>query len=189
MINHALQSHVIASSSEETWVKIVRRAGIEDAVFHSMTSYPDEVTYKLVGAASVELDVDPSEFLRGFGRHWVLVTAPQHYGTLMDFTGARFAEFLANLDRMHDRVATIFHNLRQPSFEVEPVDESHLRLHYRSSREGLAPFVRGLIEGLGERFGVEVEVTHERARGAGSDHDVFFIRHEPRGSGAPRGAS
>jgi Haem-NO-binding len=177
MINHALQSHILTVSDEATWQRVVRRAGIEDAVFHSMTQYPDAVTYKLVGAASEELGVSAAAFLRGFGRHWVLVTAPGHYGALMTFAGTSFAEFLSNLDRMHDRVATMFHNLQQPSFEVEELGPSHLKLHYRSHRAGLAPFVEGLIDGLGERFGVRVEVTHGREGADSDEHDVFSIRY------------
>jgi hypothetical protein len=118
--------------------------------------------------------------LRGFGRHWVLVTAPNHYGALMNFAGTTFAEFLSNLDRMHDRVATMFHNLQQPSFEVEERGPAHLKLHYRSHRAGLAPFVEGLIDGLGERFGVRVEVEHGREGADGDEHDVFSIRYGAR---------
>lgn len=177
MINHALQTHILATSDESTWQRVVRRAGVEDPVFHSMTQYPDAVTYKLVGAASEELGVSAADFLRSFGRHWVLVTAPQHYGALMSFAGSSFAEFLSNLDRMHDRVATMFHNLQQPSFEVEELDRSNLKLHYRSHRAGLAPFVEGLIGGLGERFGVRVEVAHSREGTGDDEHDVFTIRY------------
>jgi hypothetical protein len=35
--------------------------------------------------------------------------------------------------------------------------------------------VIGLVRGLAQRFGVEVEVSHQ-PRPAGCDHDVFLIR-------------
>jgi hypothetical protein len=49
-------------------------------------------------------------------------------------------------------------------------------LHYQSHRAGLAPFVRGLITGLGQLFDTVVEVTHAADKSAGADHDEFIIR-------------
>lgn len=178
LIHEALQGHVIASAGDEVWARVLRSAGAEGAVFHGMSQYPDALTYKLVFAASEAMGVSAAELLRSFGRYWVLETAPRHYGPLMSFTGRNFAEFMTNLDRMHDRVATIYLNLRQPSFETERLDERTMRLHYRSQREGLAPFVIGVIEGLGERFRVRVEVELAESRDRGADHDVFVVRYD-----------
>ena len=50
-----------------------------------------------------------------------------------------------------------------------------MRRHYHSEREGLAPMVVGLLKGLGKRFETLVEVTHDKVRGEGSDHDEFVI--------------
>lgn len=178
LIHDALQGHVVASAGDDVWARVLRAAGVEGAVFHGMTHYPDELTFRLVTAASAELGVATEELLRSFGRYWVIDTAPRHYGPLMSFTGRSFPEFLTNLDRMHDRVATIYLNLQQPAFESERIDDRTLRLHYRSPRAGLAPFVVGLLEGLAERFRVRVEIEIERSRDGGAEHDVFVIRYD-----------
>jgi len=178
LIHEALQGHVIATAGEEVWARVLQKAGAEGAVFHGMSQYPDELTYKLVFAASEALGVSAGALLRSFGHYWVRETAPRHYGPLLRFTGRDFAEFVSNLDRMHDRVATIYLNLRQPSFETERIDERTIRLHYRSLREGLAPFVIGLLEGVAERFRVRVEVEHAEAKDQGADHDVFVVRYD-----------
>lgn len=177
LINDALRTLVLSRSNDEVWRRIVRRAGVDDSAFHSMTAYPDEITYKLVGAACAELEVPADALLREFGVHWVLVTAPTRYGAMMDFTGGSFVEFLSNLDHMHERVATLFHNLRQPSFECEELGPGRLRLHYRSQRDGLAPFVVGLLEGLGRRFSITVSVRVAESKVAGADHDVFDVEY------------
>jgi hypothetical protein len=177
MINDALRTLVLARSNDEVWRRVVRRAGVDDSAFHSMTAYPDDVTYKLVGAASDELGVSSDELLRDFGVHWVLVTAPSTYGSLMDFTGRSFVEFLSNLDRMHDRVATLFRNLQQPSFECERIGPGSVRLHYRSHRAGLTPFVVGLLEGLGRRFAITVSVRVVQSKSDGASHDVFAVEY------------
>jgi hypothetical protein len=68
-------------------------------------------------------------------------------------TGGRtLREFLLNLPDLHTRVALIFPELRPPEFACSEVTANSLRLHYRSTREGLTPFVVGLVEGLGGMF-------------------------------------
>lgn len=179
LIHEALQGHVTATAGDAAWSAVLERAGADGAVFHSMSQYPDDLTLTLVSCASEVLSVPAAELLRSFGRYWAVETAPKHYGPLMQFTGRSFAEFLSNLDRMHDRVATIFLNLKQPSFAVEQLGDGLIRLHYRSQRRGLAPFVVGLLEGLAERFRVRLEIEHEQSRDGGADHDAFVLRYEP----------
>jgi hypothetical protein len=40
---------------------------------------------------------------------------------------------------------------------------------------GLTPFVEGLLDGLGSRFGTKLTVTQEQSRESGADHDVFLL--------------
>lgn len=175
LIHRAIKDCVIAAHGEGPWHRIAARAGVDEAKFVSMQSYPDDIAYGLVGASCDELGVEPAELLRAFGHHWVMETARKHYGPIMDFGGSDLKTFLANLDRMHEQVALSFANLDQPSFELEDqADGSHL-LHYRTHREGLADFVIGLVEGLGEYFRQGVEITPVDTRDDGADHDVFRV--------------
>ncbi len=175
MINNAMRTLVVTKTSEASWSRIVERAGIEHSVFGSMIAYDDAITYKLVDAASVELAVSAEALLFEFGRHWVLVTAPEQYGAMLGLMGSTIDEFFGNLGRMHDRIATLFDNLKQPSFEVEKLSAKQIRLHYRSERRGLAPFLRGLLDGIGERFQTAVLVEHEAVKDRGADHDIFLV--------------
>jgi hypothetical protein len=72
----------------------------------------------------------------------------------------------------------MFPDLKPPEFECSEAGPTAMRLHYRSSREGLAPFVVGLLYGLGEMFATTIEVSHERSVAGGADHDVFLINWE-----------
>jgi hypothetical protein len=54
-----------------------------------------------------------------------------------------------------------------------------LRLEYWSERDGLASMVVGLVEGLGDVFGLDVHVKHTLSKDDGADHDVFLIETEP----------
>ena len=60
---------------------------------------------------------------------------------------------------------------------MEPVSDGVVRVHYISERPGLAPFVIGLLSGVGKRFNNTVDATLERAKDDGHPHDVFLVRY------------
>ena len=93
----------------------------------------------------------------------------------MNSGGLDMRSFLLYLPNFHTRIKLIFPHLIPPNFSCTDVTESSLRLHYRSHRHGLAPFVSGLLDGLGEHYKTSVSIRHEAVCGATSDHDVFFI--------------
>lgn len=173
LVNKAIEDLALSIGGEETWKRIKNEAGVDVLGFVSMDAYPDQMTYALVGAASKVLDMPAEEILRAFGRHWVLYTARQGYGPLLNSAGNSIGEFLANLDALHARVGLTMPDLRPPSFEVEPAGDNFV-VRYFSEREGLAPMVVGLLEGVGERFGYEVRVTQRAARDTGG-YDEFML--------------
>ncbi|MFM8681649.1 MAG: heme NO-binding domain-containing protein [Alphaproteobacteria bacterium] len=184
MINGAMEEMVRMHHGDEAWARIRARAGIDVEVFMSTEAYPDDMTYRLVGAASEELGASRDDVLVAFGEHWITYTASEGYGGLLAANGATLPEFLAELPNFHARVAMIFPALQPPRFACSDVAETSLRLHYWTRREGLAPFVVGLVRGLGRRCGTELEVRLVEARDAGADHDVFEVRWAPPAAAA-----
>lgn len=175
MVNSAIMDLIVANHGEETWQRIKFKAGVEEEIFISNDAYPDELTYRLVGAASEVLEQSANVILIQFGRWWVLDTALKNYGHLMKFGGRTLGEFLKNLPNFHTRVVMMFPKLQPPTFECIDLGPMELRLHYRSHRRGLSAFVIGLLEGLGEMFEVRVTITHEERLDDGADHDVFHV--------------
>ena len=180
MVNKAVEDMILRGHGEETWQRIREAAGLDVEVFVSNESYSDDVTYRLVDAASRVLDAPAEQILQAFGEHWVLHTAQEGYGSLMQAGGQNLAEFLKNLPNFHTRVTMIFPRLQPPSFECSEVTDDSLLLHYRTHRPGLAPFVVGLLRGLGTRFGTPVTVTRADRREDGAGHDTFRVRWTPR---------
>jgi hypothetical protein len=177
LIDRALEDYVRRGFGENAWKEIQAGAGLdEDHLFVSMESYPDELTYRLVQAASAVLGMSVPQVLQAFGEHWVLYTAQEGYGEMLAMFGADLEQFLLNLDNLHSHVALTFPALRPPSLQVEriPGEGNTLLLHYRSERAGLAPMVVGLLRGLGRRFSQEIAVQ-QLDRQATDDHDVFRI--------------
>ena len=178
LVNKAIEDIALEEGGQEIWDAIRRKAGVDVDTFMAMDTYPDDVTYGLVKAASDVLDISVSDLLRKFGNHWVLFTGKAGYGPLIDMTGDSLPEVLENLNLLHQRVASRIPNIQTPTFHCTEPRPGELVLEYHSSRDGLAPMVEGLIEGLGERFDTQVVIRHTGHR-AELGHDVFEVSYQP----------
>ena len=52
MVNKAIEDLVRSNFGEDSWNRIKERAGVDEVAFISNEPYPDDVTFRLVGAAS-----------------------------------------------------------------------------------------------------------------------------------------
>ncbi len=158
LINSALQGMIKEQFGEQKWEEVLKASGVAEDSFLTMRTYDDAITYQLAGAASEVLGAPVEACLEMFGVYWVKEVASKSYGSLMDASGDTMVEFLGNMNTLHDRITGTFLNYVPPEFRVEPLGDGRHRIHYISKREGLVPFVDGLLKGLAERFGNEVEV-------------------------------
>ncbi len=179
LVNQGVQDLAVQLGGEELWAAVKQRAGVDLEAFVGMDVYPDEMTERLVIAAAETLGITPEEVLRTFGRHWILYTGRKGYGAVFETMGRTLPEFLGNLDAMHARLSLSMPHLEPPSFVCEQTGPNQLRLEYYSHRRGLAPMVLGLIDGLGEVFGLEVRTKQVLRAGDGADHDEFTIDFVP----------
>jgi len=63
LVNQALEDFVRRGFGDAAWKQIRDNAGLNLEMFVSMDSYPDEVTYQLVGAATEVLNLDAARIL------------------------------------------------------------------------------------------------------------------------------
>ena len=178
MVNNALREFVLERHGDEAWQSIRRTAGLEaDAPFVGMQSYPDALTYGLIGAASDLLAQPVAKLLHELGLTWVGFAARSGHATLIDRSGRTFVEFLQHLDAMHARLTLTLPELRPPTISVSDVTADSLLVHYKSHREGLEPFVVGLLHGLAQRFGNSIEVEQTKSRANTSERATFLVRY------------
>lgn len=175
IIHRAVRDMVVETRDEATWEALCEHGGFSPTLFEPMDSYPDEQTYGLIITAADHLGMPLQDVLFQFGLYWVRATAPRDYGAIFHMTGTDLFGFLEGLDAMHERVVLSFSQLQMPYFELERINDQTARLHYRSHREGLAPFVFGLLHGLAEHFNAEAQIAQLEDKGAGAEHDVFEI--------------
>jgi guanylate cyclase soluble subunit beta len=177
LIHRSVRDMVLAQYGEDRWNRILKAANAGDEHFMSMQSYDDSVVLALIGGACKELGQEPAALLEGFGRHWIADTAKKTYANLMKSYGDNLWDFLENLDFMHDRISTTFPSFRPPAFELERISDHEALLHYVSTRQGLTPFVVGLLKGLAVEFGevVDIEIKSETQSDAGQ-RTTFLLK-------------
>ncbi|MDP6928927.1 MAG: heme NO-binding domain-containing protein [Planctomycetota bacterium] len=174
IVNLSFVGFVTSQYSAEKWAEVASQSGHPDTQFEPFESYPDKISYDIVGAAATVLGVTFEEFLEGTGEYWVLVTAKENYESLLKLAGSDLPTFLMSLNNLHERAQSIFPHYSPPSFRCEPQEEGCLRLLYFSEREGLAPFVTGALRGLAKRFNVEIEIDH-RGPDPKESAEVFIL--------------
>jgi guanylate cyclase soluble subunit beta len=163
LINKALKTMISDGHGQEVWDSILTKSAVPEDSFTTMEQYDDDTTYALVGAASEVLEIPAAACLELFGHYWATVTAPNAYEMLLQSTGDNLFEFLDNLSSLHDRITSTFIDYVPPHF-ITTIDNNKMELVYESTREGLTPFLIGIIKGLADRFEVQVEFESVVAR-------------------------
>lgn len=158
IVNKAIEDLATSIGGPEMWETIRTRAEVDLPTFISLDAYDDAITYRLVTAASEVLGMPEDDILETFGRHWILYTGREGYGSLLTAAGSDVRTFLANLGQLHARIRLMMPALRPPSFRVEDDGPDRLLVHYHSHRTGLGAMVVGLLRGLGDLLGQDITV-------------------------------
>ena len=188
LVNKAVEDLVISSAGLETWQRVKAHAALENLQLLDTTNYEDEVTYSLVHSASAILDMPVDVLLHAFGRHWVLYTGEAGWAKLFSAGGDDFVSFLENLDEMHARVNMAMPDGRMPGFSLTE-NNTGFMLDYHSSRQGFAPMVLGVLEGLAEQFEEDWTFEHVDTREQHGLDTFQLIRETPVVVGNLRNAS
>ena len=175
IINRGAEHLFRTRFGDEVWHRIRERAGLPDEPFLTNAPYADAVTTSILTAASAELGVPVDSLLHEFGIAWPRFAGEFGYTAMTQGLGDSLPEYLRNLDQMHERIRVAFPGSDPPSFRLVDETPNGITVHYYSSREGLAPFVAGLIEGIGWNFGIVVRSNHRRVEDASGAHDVFEV--------------
>lgn len=158
MVNQAVKDLILRKFGVDSWNAVADGASISRDDFEFMNYYPDKITYDLVGSASKVLSLPPEVVLKEFGKHWVLYTAKEGYGSIMDLFGADFKSCLKNLNALHSRMGMTMPHLAPPQFSFEETEKDKYRITYKSKRPGLCPMVEGLFEGLAAKYNKTVKI-------------------------------
>jgi hypothetical protein len=175
LIHNGLKSMIVEKFGENQWHKVLSTSGVSEDSFLTMSCYDDSITYSLLGPVSDVLGAPLEACLEMFGEYFILEIATKSYDQLLNATGQDMIEFLSNTNALHDRITSTFHNYTPPEFFLETKENHHL-LHYLSQREGLTPFVVGLIKGIAKRFDSTVTIiSQSEVPSDHGEHTVFEL--------------
>lgn len=175
IVNKAIEDLVKANFGTDKWEAVKKRSAVDVDYFLSNEPYDDDLTYKLAGAVSEEMNMSLEKVLEAFGEWWVLKTGKEKYGGLMEAGGHDLKAFLINLPNFHNRVMLMFPKLTPPEFKITDIKEKSVHVHYFSKRIGLQEFVRGLLSGLGKMYETPVIIELLESRDDGKDHEIFKV--------------
>ena len=176
LTHRGLRAMVIYAAGEHTWEEIEQSLGIGPSELITAVVYDDDLTTRMLVAASEALGISTEQCMIDFGRYWVRYVEKGPYAAIMQFTGDDLATFVTNLDRMHQAVLTSMPDARVPQFSVLEGDKGSLTVRYSSEREGLEQMVIGLFRGLLDRFSLNGTVEQIAST---ENRPVFRISYEP----------
>ncbi len=159
LVHKSMRDYIKSSNGDKAWSDIESKLSLDESSFLALHAYDDAIIYGMVGAACEKLGKPADELLKAFGEYWITVTAKKSYGPLLNSYGASTFELCANLDAMHKHFASTFVGYRPPGFKTRSLTENSISLEYSSDRNGLVPFVEGLLSGMGILFEESLEIT------------------------------
>lgn len=172
MIHQALRDMALQHMDEADWQAMLQQGGLAKPMFIGMEYYPDTTTMSLIHLIAARLDLPLDEVLEQFGQVWIDFAGASAYGRILQMAGDDFVSFLENLDRMHASIRSNMPLAEMPSFELISVASNELNVKYRSRREGLAPFVQGILVAVAARFNETVRISYTPETGGA----MFLIK-------------
>lgn len=168
VIFNATQAAVIELFDEDTWDDLLDAAEV-DGVYSSVGTYEDADLLAIVAAAVSATGMSTEDVLIAVGRKALSYLADRVPSLLEDCTNA--FDMLGMIhDVIHVEVKKLYDDAKPPEFTFVKLADNAVRMGYRSPRM-LDALAEGLVYGVGDRFGEELQVTRQPAT---PDGEVMF---------------
>ncbi len=175
IVFNALAEAVTAAHGADMWDDIVDSAGVAGA-YTALGTYDDCELSALVAAASEITGNRPEDLFLSLGQ--LLVRGLMSHVTDMIDRDLGVFHFISTIEHIiHVEVRKLAPDANPPTVLAERVDESTLRVVYRSDR-GLDALAAGLLHGAGLEFDEPLRI--DRQQGSNRRETVFVIQREDR---------
>ena len=161
LTNRAIQCFVIDRYGNDKWDECVRLAGLDFSDFESMLTYEDELTDKVLDAASLALDRPRFELMEDLGTYLVSHPNTEALRRLLRFGGVTFVEFLHSLDELADRARLAVSDLELPVLEVRDQSATQFSLTCKSPILGAGHVFMGILRTMADDYGTLAILEHE----------------------------
>ena len=182
IIFNLLEEMIEGEGGASAWDDLLDRASV-DGGYTSIGDYPDDELMSLVSARADMVGHSRPAVLRAFGRHSILRLAERFPDF---FTPYRHTpDFLLTLnDVIHPEVRKLHAAARPPEFDFDVTGADTMSIGYQSERR-LCFFAEGMIQGAGDYFGENVDLSQDSCVESGADLCVIRCTFESRPSELP----
>ena len=171
-----VKKFVDTNYGSETWDSILQHAGHEGLVLSPIQTYPDEAVFALLGAACELLQVELDDLLRILGRF----AGPEliRFASNMLHPGWKTFELLSNVESLIHRTIRIQNPTAQPAnIQAFRLTEDEAQVIY-SSRRGLCTLAHGIIEGIADFYGENINIREVTCAKQGHPFCTFEAKRE-----------
>jgi len=175
VIFHFLHDYVVERhGGKATWQALLEAQGYRYKVYFPVKDYPDEEIVALVETASKALDVPVPDVLEDFG-HYVGPQLLSFYHMYVKDPNMKTFEVIETAGgSIHGVIHEHNPNRKPPRLSAERESDDLLIVHYQSQRK-LCPVVRGIIRGLGDKFGERFDIDETQCMLHGADECVMRV--------------
>jgi predicted hydrocarbon binding protein len=153
------KKYIKATRGDEAWDAVRARAGLQSRAYVPIQHYPDKEAAALVAAASAIDGAAATQILESYGRFIVTDLLSLYRGLLQPEW--RSLELIEHAQEMIDRVKRLNGlAVGPPELSVERASEERVVVRYESPRK-LCVVGKGMLRGIGDHFGDELEVTED----------------------------
>ena len=188
VINYSVKTLVLEKFGQDTWTRICAEAGVEDDDFKFHEYHPDGQTVSLVLAASKVLGVEADQVLEIYGEYFLKFLEDEAMDKILHIMGSNLADFLDNLDWLHQHLRGTWQDALFPHFRREVRGDGDVDLYYQSGRGSLlAPFIKGLLSAIADKlYHTPVEIKILEVSDKGAQFHIHFVPPDTRRVSGPQ---
>ncbi len=170
-----LREYVIERhGGKDTWQALLDDNNFGHKVYFPVKEYPDEEIVALATSASKALNLPLHDVLEDFGSYVGPRLVSFYHMYVKDKTWKTLDIIAIAGSSIHHTIHRHNPNRKPPNITTTRENNDHMVLTYHSHRK-LCPVVRGVIRGLGERFGEKFRVEETQCMHQGADNCVMHI--------------
>jgi hypothetical protein len=170
IIHAELKKYVDAKHGAEAWQAIVKEAGLGDAIYLPLNTYPDSEAVAIVAAASKLTGAPAENILEDFGE-FIAPDLLSMYRSLLK-PEWKTAEMLLHTEETIHRIVRIQNpGAKPPELRFEPAGPNKLKFYYNSPRK-MSAVAKGIIKGVAKHCGETASILERKSSDGSSEMTI-----------------
>jgi len=160
LINRSIQCFLRDMYGHEIWIEVSATAGLGPDGFEALLSYEDELTDKVLSAASLSLEKPVNVVLEDLGTYLVSHPNCEPLRRLLRFGGPTFTEFLYSLDDLQGRAKLAAPEIELPLLDLHENGSGNFTLYCSRGHRGFGNVFVGILRAMADDYGALVMLEH-----------------------------